>query len=465
MAMYQFKDSLGNIWGSLSGKFLLAGGLVMSIAAAIVGTWVSNRIEQGVVQNTATAAALYMESFVAPLSQELANDEGLSDPARAALQEIFTNTALGERVVSYKIWKEGGRVVEASDPELRGRTFEPSDDLRAAWQGTIAASFEDLDGLEDAGEAALGIPLLEVYSPIHEVWTGEVIAVAEFYERAEPLANELADARRQSWLVVIAVFATSGLTLFGIVRAGSLLIERQRGELQHQLTESQSMFTQIVALKERVTTAAQRSTAQSDRVMQRIGQDLHDGVAQHLSLASLRFEEADPTHKGNAETVRQALDTAMAELRAISRGLALPDIDQLSINSCVARAVDDHRKAFHSNVQLEDRLGQQLSQPYAIKLCVYRFVQEALSNASRHAQATSINVVAELVNDTLSVSVKDNGLGFDTEVPIEVREDGGQGLSGLKDRAATLNGHIEVISDAGSGTEIRLQLPLSEDTA
>ena len=96
---------------TLPRQFLLAGGAVMLLAMLIVGAWVALRIEQGVVQNSATSAALYMESFVSPLSQELADADGLSEPALVALKEIFAGGLLSERVVSYKIWKPGGLVV------------------------------------------------------------------------------------------------------------------------------------------------------------------------------------------------------------------------------------------------------------------------------------------------------------------------------------------------------------------
>ena len=435
----------------------------MTVAAIVIGLWVSNRIEQGVVQNSAISAALYMESFISPLSQELADEEGLSEPAKAALQEIFFGSALGERIVSYKIWKEGGEVIEASDPALRGQRFELSEDQKAAWQGRVSASFQQLGDAEDAGEAALGIPLLEVYSPIRAVWTGDIVAVAEFYENADALANELADAKRQSWLIVLAIFATIGLLLFGIVQAGSRLIERQRAALQAQLVESRKMSAQNAELKDRVMAAAQRATAQADRVMQRIGQDLHDGVAQHLSLASLRFEEAKPSDPNNAATVRQALETAMSELRAISRGLALPDIEQLDLASCVARAVEDHNKAFRADVAAKIEIPAGVRAPYAIELCAYRFVQEALANANRHADASRIDVSATLEGDRMTIVVEDDGTGFDPDTLMVVRLDGGQGLHGLRDRAETLNGRVDIDSRPQGGTVIRLTLPIEED--
>lgn len=434
----------------------------MSAAALVVGYWVSNRIEQGVVQNSANSAALYLESFISPMSEELADPNGLSEPARAALREVFFGTALGERVVSYKIWQPDGLVVGASDPSLVGQRFTPSADQIAAWQGRVSASFEDLDDLEDSAEAALGLPLLEVYSPVRAIWTGEVVAVVEFYEHAETLARELADARRNTWLVVAAVFLISGGMLFGIVQAGGRLIEQQRRALQNQLDETRAMARQNADLRDRVVAAAQRSTAQADRVMQRIGQDLHDGVAQHMSLASLRFEESRPADPANARTVRNALTSALSELRAISRGLALPDIEKLGPRACVDRAVEDHRKAFGSTVALDNTVPGDLGGSYPLRLCVYRFIQEALTNAHRHSGAQSIRVRAAVNGDRLIIAVADDGKGFDRNAIATVSLDGGQGLFGLRDRAETLNGTVDIASTPARGTTLTLKLPLSE---
>ena len=184
-------------------KFLAAGGIVMLAAMLTIGNWITNRIEQSVVDNTASAAALYVESFISPLSQELAASDRLSEQAGHALQEIFANTTIGDRIVSFKIWKPDGLVVYASDPAIIGQRFEPSDDLQQAWQGAVSGTFEGLNDAESAGEAALGLPLLEVYSPVREAWSGEVIAVAEFYEVANGLEADLGDARRTACCLLL----------------------------------------------------------------------------------------------------------------------------------------------------------------------------------------------------------------------------------------------------------------------
>ncbi len=439
----------------------------MTAAMLIVGFWVSSRIEQAVVQNSATSAALFMESFVSPLSQELAQNDELSGPAARALTEIFEGTSLGERVVSYKIWKPGGLIVHASDSGLIGQVFKPSDDLKQAWTGRIAASYEDLTDLEDQAEAALGIPLLEVYSPIREVWTGQVIAVAEFYERADILDMEVADARRKSWIVVGSTFLASGLLLFGIVQTGGRTIRDQREQLETQLQETQVVSQQNLALRRRAVSASSRATAQTERTIRRIGFDLHDGPAQYLALAALRLDGALPdtdAKNPDAIEVRKSLEKALSEIRAISRGLALPDLDALDLKTLVRRAVDDHEHQTDMKIVLSFRGQDVFALDYSQKICVYRFLQETLSNVARHAEVKEATVGIDTDLQTLSVWVKDLGSGFDPETALKLRSDGGQGLLGLTDRAHSIGGNLTITSAPGDGTIMSLTLSNVENT-
>jgi signal transduction histidine kinase len=447
---------------TLPGQFLLAGAAVMIVAMFAVGSWISRRIEDAVVQNSAASAALFMESFISPLSQELADTDTLSPPARQALAEIFNGTALGERVVSYKIWRPGGRVVQSSDPTLVGRTFDPSDDLKLAWTGVVASSFEDLNDLEDKAEAALGIPLLEVYSPLREDWTGKIIAVAEFYERADALDADIKNARWTSWLVVGSVFLASGLLLLGIVQAGGQTIRRQRQALTEQLKRTEKVSQQNVLLRQRVVGASSRATAQTERAIRRIGFDLHDGPAQYLSLASLRMDAAlgsATTASGEVELVRNSLGKALDELRMISRGLALPDLDVLDLSALIERALQDLTRQTGLEINLDLSGGQGPSLNYTQKLCIFRFLQETLSNATRYAHVDKAQVSVRNDAEGVSVAVKDTGCGFDATRKRDVRRDGGQGLFGLLDRAESIGGHVQILSAPGNGTTVTLTLP------
>lgn len=455
------------LWSRLSlpRKFLLAGGVVMLVAMLFVGNWVSKRIEDAVVQNWASTVALYMDSFISPVSQELVEEEELSEIAQRALSEIFGGTAVGARVVSVKIWKKGGLVAYASDEGLIGQVFEPSEDLIRAWSGEISAAFGDLDSAESRHEAALGFPLLEVYSPITEPWTGDIIGVAEFYERADGLKQALRHALLSSWLVVGLSFFVSGALLYGIVRAGGSTIEHQKELLVAQLDQSQKMAAQNANLKQRVVEASGRATAQADRALRQLGSELHDGAAQYVALAALRLDSVLPKSKRgtkDAEDIRHALNTALNEMRSLSRGLAVPDLDNLDIHSIIARAIDDHNRHNDQNVALPVGTGPLPNLGYTSKLCVFRFVQECLANTQKHAANAIVEVSNHVTADHLIVAVADNGPGFDPETALVLREDGGQGLMGLIDRAESIGGAIDIRSTLNLGATLILSLPLQK---
>ena len=122
-------------------QFLIAGAAVMLAAMLVIGTWITARIEQSVVDNTSSAAALYLGSFVAPISQELAANETLSEPAQRALRESFESSGLAERVVAFRIWKPGSLVIYAIDPAIIGKRFEPTEELKAGWSGRVSGNF------------------------------------------------------------------------------------------------------------------------------------------------------------------------------------------------------------------------------------------------------------------------------------------------------------------------------------
>jgi signal transduction histidine kinase len=444
-------------------KFVTTGGTVMLVAMLVIGTWITGRIQQSVVDSTAAAAALYVESFISPLSQELAAADRLSEPAELALAETFTNTPIGDRIVSFKIWKPGGLVVYASDPAIIGQHFQPSEELMRAWQGEVSGTFEDLDDPESAGEAALGLPLLEVYSPVREVWSGDVIAVAEFYEVATELEADLADARRTSWLLVAGVFLASGLMLAGIVRAGGRTIERQRTMLEAQIAESRRIAAQNGALRRRAIEASARATSETDRILRRTGADLHDGPAQYIALAAMRLDSLVPdTDEGRAEaaTIREAMRTALAEIRTISRGLSLPDLGGVPLADVVRRALDAHLRPSGGPVSLDYAGPEDPAIDDSFRICVYRFMQEGLSNAARHAPEAEVTVAVSASDEAIVAVVHDVGPGFEPTHAAS-RETGGQGLAGLRDRAESLGGGLE-IATGSEGTTLTLRLPLGK---
>ncbi|MHA1528834.1 MAG: sensor histidine kinase [Alphaproteobacteria bacterium] len=458
----------GGFWFhlTLAQRFALMGGVVMLAGMTIIGGWVSQRIEGGVVRNTAVATALYMETFITPISQELSRSDTLSPEAAGALHDIFANTPLGERVVSFKIWKRGGRIVHASDPELIGRTFEPTASLRAAWSGQVMSAFDELGDEEDAGERAIGLPLLEIYSPIRANWSGEIIAVVEFYEVASGLEQDLFAARLNTWIMVGAVMGSMAALLFGIVASGSRTIGRQRRALEAQVNDLAGLAAQNDSLRQRVQRASSRSAELNEQLFRRISAELHDGPAQFLGFASLRLGSlidppAGTDRAAEIGAVRDALDKAMREIRDMCRGLALPDIDGMPLGRVVQRAIKGHCDLTGTEVALDNSARPGLPLDHSQQICAYRFVQEGLTNAVRHGGAKGQAVALRSTEWALEVTVSDLGPGFGPGAGQRCGHTG-LGLAGLRGRVESLGGKFSASNGRNGGAVLKMTLPLCE---
>lgn len=442
---------------SLAAQFAIAGGIIMILSMVLIGRVVAARIEDGVVRNTALATSQYMDSIISPLSQDLADADELPPGARRALDEIFTNTPLGERVVSFKLWKPGGLVVHSTDPTIVGQKFEVTGNLAAALRGEIRAGFQDLGDEENKGENALGLPLLEIYSPVREVWSGSVIGVAEFYEVATQLEQDLAQAKRNSWAAVALTFVSIGGVLYLIVLRGSRTIDRQVRELV-------GLSAHNTALRERVQHAAARVSAMNDQALRRIGADLHDGPAQLLSFAALRLDALRGQVKDAAEldAVERAVKDAIREMRSISKGLSLPDIEARSPSEIVRGVAEAHAARTGAAVDVHCDIAADRDLPQAVKICLYRFVQEALNNAWRYAGGEGQEVRLSLANGTLRLVVRDRGPGITPGaegLPEGGGDFSGMGLKGLRDRVESLGGIFAIRNRSdGTGTEICMEL-------
>jgi len=446
---------------NLSQRYALASFFVLVVGASIIGLWLENKIQDGVVSNTAAATALYMDSFIAPLVQELATKDRLSLKNQKALDALLRNTAIGTRVVSMKIWKEGGLVAFSNRKTLIGKKFPPTENLKTAWKGVVAAEFNSLTDEEDRLERADNEPLLEMYSPIRNLETDRVICVAEFYQAAGELHQELFQAKLIGWIVVASVTMAMYLTLFGIVSGGSKTITTQAKSLERRVHE-------LSSLGRRLEQASQRSVDISERVLRRIGSDLHDGPAQHLSIALLRMDALGVTVANDAcyrqedhdnfMRIKGALGDALKETRNISAGLALPELEGLSVKQVLIKAAEAHMRRTGMNVDMNiGQLPHYVKQ--SIKICLYRVVQETLNNSFQHAGTKNASLRAKVDNRSLVVTSFDNGPGF---VPSQIATSSdGLGLSGLRERIESLGGHFKLDSAPGKGTTITVMFGLT----
>ncbi|MCO6050470.1 histidine kinase [Mesorhizobium sp. RP14(2022)] len=446
---------------SLSARFALTGSIVMLLAAILIGVWVTGIIERNVVSSTASATALYMDSFITPLTQELEASDTLSIGPVRAIEESLEGSALGARVVSVKIWKPDGLIAYAEDKTLIGRRFPLFEELEGALSGRVVYEFDKLDNEESAAERTKNLPLLEIYSPIRKAWTGEVIAVVEFYENGTDLKQALTRARWQTGGIVGGAAALIGLALFGIVRQASGTIEQQRAALKDRIAEAERFAEQNRLLRLRVERASARGTELNERYLRRISADLHDGPAQLIGLAALRLDglakgRDEKTRLEDLRLVKGALGEAIGDIRDICSGLSLPEIGAASLVAVIEQAVAAHerRTGTHVALTLSPDLPDDASE--ALKICVFRFVQESLNNAYRHAGGDGQRIIAHREGDELLL-VTENAPANDAE--REGRQ-GGLGLSGLRERVESLGGHFSFHSEKGQLARTTMRIGL-----
>ncbi len=447
-------------------RFLLASLLILIAGMAAIGAWLASQIEQGVIHRTAETAAVYVDSAVAPSLQSLANGDELDAAGKQKLDELFRTTRLGEQIPSFKVWTRGGRVVYSTSSEIVGDTFPISDELARSLQGEVTAEISALDKAENVSERAQGKPLLEIYSPVRRSGSDEIIAAAEFYQAVDELQNDLAATVQQTWLFVGAVTVGMYLLLAGFVQFASNTIARQQTELSAQVKQLQQVLNENAELDERVRRAAAQTTALNERVLRRISAELHDGPAQDLGLAMLKLDnvmarseaqvERDCQEEADLNAVKQSLAHALQEIRNISTGMGVPQLNNLSSQEIVARVVRTHERRTNTNVVVEtNALPAQISLP--IKITLYRVIQEALNNAYRHAQGVGQRVHVQGNSKELTIEISDQGQG--AHEPNVDDESEHLGVAGMRDRVESLGGAFEWHSSAQC-TRVRARLPL-----
>lgn len=460
--LYRLRD----LWidRSLAVQFLVAGGFVSIAAMIIIGLLVTNLIQDGVIRNSAATTARYVDSVIAPLLPDMQRNKVLDVPVKRALDETLGEGALGNRLASFKLWSRDGTILYSKGGALVGKRFKLSDDLRAAFAGKLVADFDrSADATREADNAG-GSPLLEIYNPVLQPWSGDVVAVSEFQEIATDFERDLRRARTWSWLAVASVILGFFVTLSAIVFRGSRLIDRQSHALRERVSELLDLVAQNKALRLRVQRASQRTAALNERYLRRIGADLHDGPSQLLALAALKLDS--PALNGAPATseargckllaIKSTLEDAMQEIRSICHGLVLPHVEAAELPQILNLAVLSHEQRTGTTVTLSLSQTSYSLSP-SEKICIYRFVQEALNNSYRHGGGIEQAVTQTADAGRITIEVSDGGPGFD---PEHVRPEG-LGLAGLHERVESLGGSFEVESSE-NGTKVRMSLDMEE---
>jgi signal transduction histidine kinase len=197
---------------------------------------------------------------------------------------------------------------------------------------------------------------------------------------------------------------------------------------------------------------------------QRLARELHDEIGQGLTTLKIEAEllaedpMIPPSQRERLSKIAKGLAQVMSTLREIVRGLRPVVLDSLGLEEAINRLVEDCRSAAGPEIKCFLRgLSQRL--PSSLEVGAYRIVQEAISNALKHSRAKEVRVSVVRMAHSLSITVEDDGVGFELE---SVGFEGGLGLLLMRERAEGLGGSLWIDSKAGGGTCLVAELPIPQ---
>jgi len=195
----------------------------------------------------------------------------------------------------------------------------------------------------------------------------------------------------------------------------------------------------------------------------RIAREIHDTLAQGLAGIVLQLEAADEVLGKDVSAAQEYLDRArslaresLSEARRSVSDLRPPALEKLSLEDSLAREVQKLLQDTGIKATFEI-LGERCRLSSDVEIGLLRICQEALVNVRRHACATEVEVSLVFEDGFVSLSIRDNGIGFDPEAKYE----GSYGLMGMRERVRLLGGTLEIRSEMGRGSLVEASLQCS----
>ena len=241
------------------------------------------------------------------------------------------------------------------------------------------------------------------------------------------------------------------LSAVSVLTAGSMIYQNKLNQVRKEKKAQEEFTRKVIEAQE------------NDR--KRIASELHDSIGHGLLISKNRLQLSlnegsidDGTSK-NLKEVSEILSGTLSEVREISYNLHPYQIERLGLTKAIKSIVDrvsgTAGVSFISSVDEIDGLLPQESE-----ITLYRIVQESVNNIIKHSQATEALLNVSRGDCEISVLMSDNGKGFPSSSDKPSAPGHGLGLQGMKERARMINAGISITSSRGSGTEVKLSVPI-----
>lgn len=250
-------------------------------------------------------------------------------------------------------------------------------------------------------------------------------------------------------LIFIATIRTISFIAIGIFI--SLLVTRLR-EQQEALQQANANLTHYASTLEQLTVSRERN---------RLARELHDTLAHSLTAISVSLETAKAYFDIDPNKTRELLDKSLEstrsgidETRRALKSLRSSSLEDMGLILSIKRLAESAASRFHLDVELDLQNPMPSLSP-DIEQAIYRIAQEAIENVAHHAQAKRLCIHLSYNGQSTTLTIEDDGLGFDTKSKVST---GHFGLVGMRERAELVGGTLAVTSEIGRGTKVVLKV-------
>jgi two-component system NarL family sensor kinase len=385
---------------------------------------------------------------------------GRSDPAtQKEAKRILASLSYGGDGYFFVYDTRGNNLMHPRQPELVGT------DMWEWRDSTGAPTIQRLIALASGGGGFLRYTWAKPSSKGPAPKLGYVVPIAHWgwvmgtgiYLDDVEAALEKVDAQQSRNIEETLLWMAGLATLAAVGVAG--------GGLALNISEGRVADAKLKALAQRVVESQEEERA-------RLSRDLHDGISQALVSVKLQLEAGIIRIDGDAARREQAraglertveqIKSVLGEVRRISHDLRPTLLDDMGL----APALDHLASEFgeHAGAPVRFRAAGALDTPDALPEMVgtvlFRIAQEALTNVERHAQASHIDMTLERVANTVSLSIADDGVGFDAD-SVAGHPKRGIGLRNMMERMEAIGGRLAIASSPG-GTRVVASIDLKE---
>jgi len=272
---------------------------------------------------------------------------------------------------------------------------------------------------------------------------------AENLDRERQRLENSQDVLHQFLLQMMTVALVLGSFVALLTTYRVLVLERRHDAQRKQIEETQNNLRRL----------SHRLVQAQEMERTALSRELHDEVGQKMTALGMELRNLEKLRDSNPgafekrmEEVKRLNIDAMRAIRDLAMGLRPSMLDDLGLEAALEWQGREFSR--HTGVPAVVQVNSALDElPESQRTCIYRVVQEALTNCARHAKARNVLVSVSKERNGIAVLVQDDGIGFSPSLR------GGLGLLGIQERVQALDGKLHIASAVGKGTTLKVEIP------